>query len=123
MKLWRALVFVLFVSSGALGDGVLQAPVAAAATPSASAPLAAEDAPTQARAFGEAYNLMLDHYVRPLDTQALLGAAWDQLAREAEGNAAAPGGTPGFTGDRAADLAMMRGALSAYLGRPGSSPD
>ena len=123
MKLWRALVFVLIVSSGALGDGVLQAPVAAAATPSASAPLAAEDAPTQARAFGEAYNLMLDHYVRPLDTQALLGAAWDQLAREAEGNAAAPGGTPGFTGDRAADLAMMRGALSAYLGRPGSSPD
>ena len=71
MKLWRALVFLLIVSSGWLGAGLTQAPVAVAATPSVNAPLAAEDAATQARAFGEAYNLMLDHYVRPLDTKAL----------------------------------------------------
>src|ERR1700687_6481811 len=104
MKLWRGLVFVLIVSSGLLGGGVLETPVAAAPTPSLSVPPAAEDAATQGRSFTEAYNLMLDHYVRPLDTKSLLGAAWDQLSRDADGKAAAPGATPEFSGDRAADL-------------------
>ncbi|HLZ30037.1 MAG TPA: S41 family peptidase [Chloroflexota bacterium] len=123
MKFWRALVVLLVVCSGLLGQGVLQAPVAAAATPSLNAPLAAEDAPTQVRAFGEAYTLMLDHYVYPLDTKALLGAAWDQLIRDADGKAATPGETPDFTGDRAADLATMRAGLTAYLAQPNSSPE
>jgi len=122
MRFWRALIFVLIVSPGLLGGGVLGASVAVAAPPAASAPTAAEDAPTQTRAFSEAYNLMLDHYVFPLDTQALLGAAWDQLAREADGKAANPGETPNFTGDRAGDLDTMRGALTAYVGRPNGSP-
>jgi carboxyl-terminal processing protease len=102
---------------------VLQAPVAAAATPSLSAPLTTEDAATQARSFTEAYNLMLDHYVRPLDTKTLLGAAWDQLTREADGKAAAPGAPPAFTGDRGADLETMRGALTAYVERPNGNPE
>jgi carboxyl-terminal processing protease len=123
MKLWRALVFLLIVSSGLLGGGALQAPVAAAATPSLSAPLAAEDAATQTRSLTEAYNLMLDHYVRPLDTKSLLGAAWDQLAKEADGKATPPGDVPGFSGDRAADLETMRGALTDYVGRPNANPE
>jgi carboxyl-terminal processing protease len=123
MKLWRTLVCVLIVSSGWLGGGALQASVVDAATPSLNAPLAVEDAATQARSFSEAYNLMLDHYVRPLDTKAMLGAAWDQLAKEANGKAAAPGDAPGLTGDRAGDLQTMRGALSAYVGRPNGNPD
>jgi carboxyl-terminal processing protease len=124
MKLWRGLVVLLIVSSGLLGGGALQAPVMAAATPSVAAPLAAEDAATQTRTFGEAYNLMLDHYVRPLDTSALLGAAWDQLAREADNaRAAAPGDPPAFTRNRANDLETMRGALAAYVGRPNGNPD
>jgi len=123
LKLWRALVFsVLVVSSGLLGQGALGAPVAAAATPSAAAPVA-EDGPTQARSFGEAYNLLLDHYVRPLDTKDLLNAAWDQLARESDGIAADPGPAPAFAGDRGADLETMRGALTAYVAQPNSSPD
>ncbi len=121
MNLWRALVFLLVVSSGLL-PGAIQPNVAAAA-PSVGAPLAAEDAATQARSFTEAYNLMLDHYVRTLDTQSLLSAAWDQLARDADGKAAAPGPTPAFTGDRAADLELLRGSLSAYVGRPDANPE
>src|ERR1700687_5227791 len=123
MKLWRGLVFVLIVSSGLLGGGVLETPVAAAATPSLSVPPAAEDAATQGRSFTEAYNLMLDHYVRTLDTRSLLGAAWDQLAKEADGKATPPGDAPGFTGDRAADLETMRGALTTYVGRPNGNPE
>jgi carboxyl-terminal processing protease len=123
MIFWRAFLFLLMVSSGLLGEGVLQAHVATASAPLASAPLATEDAVTQARSFAEAYNLMLDHYVRPLDTQPLLGAAWDQLAREADGKAAVPGPTPAFTGDRAADLDTMRSALTAYVGRPNGTAE
>jgi carboxyl-terminal processing protease len=123
MKFWRALVVVLIVSSGLLGGGAFQAPVASAATPSLSAPLTSEDAAIQARAFSEAYNLMLDHYFRQLETPALLGAAWDQLAKEAEGIAAAPGDPPAWTGDRATDLNSMRAALTAYVGRPNANPE
>jgi len=123
MNLWRALVFSLVVLSGLLGKGVLHAPAATAASFSLSVPLPAEDAATQTRSFTAAYNLLLDHYVSPLDTQTLLGAAWDQLARDAEGKAALPGETPAFSGDRAADLETMLGALTAYVGRATGNPE
>ena len=100
MKFWRALVFLLVVSSGWLGGGVLQAPVAVAATPSVSTPLAAEDAATQARAFGEAYNLMLDHFVSPLDTKALRIAS-----RSAARSPVNSGVSPGAAALPAASLA------------------
>jgi carboxyl-terminal processing protease len=123
MTFWRALVFFLLVSSGLLGGGVLQSHVATAADAALSAPTATEDAATQARSLSEAYNLLLDHYVHPLDTSALLSAGWDQLTKEATGKAATPGATPQFAGDRAADLETMRAALTDYLGRPNASPD
>jgi carboxyl-terminal processing protease len=125
MKFWRSLFFALVVASGLFGGGVLQSPAATAApTSMAAAPLAAEDAGLQARAFGDAYNLLLDHYVHPLDTPALLGAAWDNLAKEASAKAAAaPGPAPALVGDRAADLDTMRGALTAYLAQPNASPE
>jgi hypothetical protein len=94
MKLLRALLFLLLVSSGPAGGGVLQYSVAAAAAISTPTPAAVEDAATQGRTFGEAYNLLLDHYVHPLDTAALLRAGWDQLSKEAAGKAAAPGPAP-----------------------------
>jgi carboxyl-terminal processing protease len=122
MKFWRSLFFALVVCSGLFGGGVVQAPAATAAPTSMAAPLAAEDAGLQVRSFGDAYNLLLDHYVHPLDTAALLSAAWDNLAKEASGKAAAPGPAPALLGDRAADLETMRGALTDYLGKPSSSP-
>ena len=45
------------------------------------------------------------------------------VSKDADGKAAAPGDTPEFTGDRAADLDTMRGALTAYLGQPNGSPE
>src|SRR3979411_2525224 len=101
MKLVRALLFLLLVASGVLGGGALQSHVVSAAAISTPTPAAAEDAATQGRALSEAYNLLLDHYVHPLDTSAMLRAAWDQMAKEAAGKAAAPGPAPAFLGDRA----------------------
>jgi carboxyl-terminal processing protease len=123
MKFFRALVFLLVLTSGLLGSGGLQPHVATAAAASLSASPAAEDAATQTKAFVEAYNLLLDHYVRPLDTAALLAAAWDNLIKEADGKAATPDPAPTFASNRVLDLEMMRGALTAYLGRPNSAPD
>src|SRR5579859_8063159 len=107
MKLLRALLFAVLVSAGPLGAGVFEARAVLAAGVSSAAPVATEDAATQSRTLTEAYNLMLDHYVHPLDTSALLHAAWDQLGKEASGKAAAPGPAPAFSGDRAADLDVM----------------
>src|SRR5579871_3239503 len=119
----RAILFVLVLACGVASGGVVPTQVATAA-PVAMVPAATvEDADTQARTFGEAYNLLLDHYVHPLDTAAMLQAAWDNLAKEADGKAAAPGPRPTFTGDRVVDLQRMRDALSAYLAQPDTSPE
>jgi carboxyl-terminal processing protease len=123
MKPFRALVLLLVVACGFVGGGILPTQAATASAASMSAPLAIEEAGVQGRALAEAYNLLLDHYVQPLDTSALLRAGWDNLAKEADGKAAAPGNPPTFVGDRAADLEIARTALRAYLDTPGSSPE
>ena len=122
MKLLRALFLVLVVAFGVGAGTVLQSRVASAAAVSMAAPVVAEDAATQSRTLGEAYNLLLDHYVQPLDTSAMLRAGWDNLAKEANGKAVEPGPAPDFTGDRAGDLQTIRNALSAYLDKPGNHP-
>src|SRR5437016_1124781 len=122
MTFWRALVFFILVASGLFGGGVLSTRAVTAAP--LRAPSAAEDAATQSRALAEGYNLILDHYVHPLDTSALLTAGWDELTHESDGGkAAGPGPVPQFSGDRASDLETLRGALTTYLGRQNSSPD
>jgi carboxyl-terminal processing protease len=123
MKLLRAFLFLVVASTSLAGGVVAQSQVAAAAAVAMVPSVAAEDADVQSRTFGEAYNLLLDHYVHPLDTSALLHAAWDNLAKEADSRAAPPGSSPEFSGDRAADLQTMRDALSAYLAKPNSSAD
>jgi carboxyl-terminal processing protease len=123
MRLTRALVLLLAMSLAVVSGTVLQSHVATAAVVAASTTVAAEDAATQSRGLAEAYNLLLDHYVRPLDTSALLRAGWDNLAKEAGTRAATPGPSPAFAGDRAADLQTARNALTAYLQKPGSGPD
>jgi len=123
MRLLRAFLFLLVVSSGLGVGGAVQTQGAAAASVAMVPAVAAEDADVQGRAFAEAYNLLLDHYVHPLDTPALLRAAWDNLARETDSKAARPGPSPDFSGDRAGDLQLMRDALTDYLARPNSAPD
>jgi len=114
MVLLRALAFVLLALS-------TQVPTVAA--DALNAPAAAEDAALQARTLGEAYNVLLDNYVHPLDTAALLNAGWSELATEAKDKAAAPGPAPALTGDRPGDLEKMRAALAAYLRKPNANPD
>ena len=118
----RALVFLLAVTSAAIGSAAPQTQVAVVAAEALSAP-APEDAGLQVRTFSDAYSLLLDNYVHPLDTSALLKAAWGQLTAETAGKAAAPGPPPTFSGDRAADLDKMRDALSTYLKQPDATPD
>src|SRR5438105_1193311 len=115
----RALILLLAISFGMAAGSVVPSRVAVAA----SAPVAVEDAASQARTLAEAYNLLLDHYVHPLDTAAMLRAGWDNLAKEALAKAATPGPAPALSGDRAGDLQAMRTALSAYLEKPNSAPD
>ena len=127
MSFLRALVVLLALTYGLFGAGAPTSPIVAAApvaiSADAPAALTTEDAATQTRAFAEAYNLLLDRYIHPLDTAALLGAAWANLVKEADGKAAAPDPAPAFVGDRAVDLETMRGALTSYLARPNSAPD
>src|SRR5260370_32109063 len=119
MRLLRALVFLLIASSGLVGGGFLQSSVAAAAGVGVQAePAAAEDAAQQSRTFAEAYNLLLDHYVHPLDTAAMGQAAWDQLVKESAEKAAPPGPAPALPCDRAAYLVTMRSALPHYVALP-----
>ena len=66
----RALILLLAISFGVATGSVVQSRVAVAA----SAPVAVDDAASQARTLAEAYNLLLDHYVHPLDTAAMLRA-------------------------------------------------
>jgi carboxyl-terminal processing protease len=86
-------------------------------------PAQAEDASLQTRTFGEAYNVLLDNYVHPLDTAALLNSAWGELTAEAKDRAATPDAAPAFSGDRVGDLEKMRTALAAYLQKPNAAPD
>jgi carboxyl-terminal processing protease len=123
MKLFRALLVLLLLSSAAVGGGVVEARTAAPAAIVLNAPPTAEEAALQARTFTEAYNLLLDHYIHALDTAAMLRAGWEQLTKEAADKAAPPGPVPELTGDRAADLDTMRGALNAYLAQPTSDSD
>ena len=118
MNLLRALALLLALTSSAF-----QAPIAHAASASMVAPAPAEDAATQARAFAEAYNVLLDHYVHPLDTGAMLRAAWDNLNKEAASKAASPGPSPVFADERVADLQIMRDALGVYLTKPNAAPE
>src|SRR5690242_11095741 len=102
MKLLRAFLFLLIATTSVGIGGVAQTSVAAAAAVSMVPSAAAEQSDAQSRTFADAYNVLLDHYVHPLDTAALLHAGWDNLVKEADSKAAAPGPSPAFSGDRAA---------------------
>src|SRR5919202_1395641 len=99
MSLLRALLLALALTSALFGPGGYASRVATASPVLLTAPAA------------------------PLDTAAMLNAAWDNLAKEADGKAATPDPAPAFAGDRAVDLETMRAALTSYLTRPNSAPD
>ena len=123
----RAAALVLTLALASLLGVASQSPrVATASTPTLAADnfaVVAEEPGVQSRTVAEAYNLLLDHYAHSLNTAALLRAGWDSLSREADGKAPAPGQAPAFTGDRGADIALLKAALTNYLSRPGANGD
>ncbi len=123
MTLLRALVLLLAITSAVFGAQVPRVEIPVATAAALGTPAAAEEAGLQVRSFTDAYNLLLDNYAHPLDTAALLNAAWSQLTTEAANKAAAPGPAPAFSGDRAADLDRLRDALTGYLKKPDATPD
>lgn len=84
---------------------------------------ASDEVDSQLRTVEQAFNLLMDQYVHPLDSAALFQAGWDRLAKDAA-NAGGPdpGPTPAFTGLRAADLDAVRSALAGYVGQAPSLP-
>lgn len=111
----------------------------AAATPAHAAVVAEQvaasaEADTELHTVEQAFNLLMDQYVHPLDSAALLQAGWSRLATAAaDAHAPAPAPLPALAGVRAADLDAVRAALTEYLtqnqnqnqqaaGPPGFSP-
>src|SRR5215207_5800068 len=113
MKLVRALIFLLLVAPSAL-----QPFATASATVAVQAPAPAratdEALETQVRVVETAYNLLMDRYVQPLESAALLRAGWEELGRDANGKAEAPGPAPTFCGDPATDCEAFGAAFASY---------
>lgn len=80
-----------------------------------SATLAAEQALAVVQ---QAYAVLYQQYVDPLDSRALLGAAWDGFIRAVgSARAGADAAPPPFTGDPNADWALFRRHYLAVAGR------
>jgi carboxyl-terminal processing protease len=62
-----------------------------------------------------AFNRITDEHVTPVDSAALLGAAWQGVQKAASAAGYGEPGAPYFGGDRAADIAAFR---NAYTGLP-----
>src|SRR5215467_12355397 len=122
MSRLRALLAILLLSYSVATGGVIYAQavspapdITVAAPAVAAAPV--EDGAVQVQVVESAFNLLMDRFVRPLNSAEVLTAGWDQLTREATGKAAPPGPAPAFDGNRENDLDKLRSALSAYASK------
>jgi carboxyl-terminal processing protease len=68
----------------------------------------------------EAYNRLLDEYIRPLEPGPLLASAWSGVQAEAAAQGIAPPPQPSFAGDRAHAFAAFR---DAYVPLAASASD
>jgi carboxyl-terminal processing protease len=72
----------------------------------------------QAAIVQDAFDLLIDRYVHPLNSADLLGPGWAALEQEAlQQQAPPPGPAPTFTGERAADIGVFQAALEEYVGQ------
>ena len=122
MSRLRALLAIVLLSYSVATGGVIYAQavspapdITVAAPAVAAAPV--EDGAIQVQVVESAFNLLMDRFVRPLNSAEVLTAGWDQLTREATGKAAPPGPAPAFDGNRENDLDKLRSALSAYASK------
>jgi carboxyl-terminal processing protease len=128
MSRLRALLAILLLSYSVATGGVIYAQavspapdIGVAAPAGAAAPV--EDDAIQVQVVESAFNLLMDRFVRPLNSAEVLTAGWDQLTREATGKATPPGPAPAFDGNRESDLDKLRGALSAYVSKLSAGAD
>src|SRR5215216_5134180 len=117
MSRLRALLTLFLLSYSVATAGLVHAQAFTSGSAAAVAAPAAEamDAAAQAQVVESAFNLLMDRFVRPLNSAEVLTAGWEQLSKDASGKAAAPGAAPAFDGNREADFEKMRLALTAYL--------
>ena len=74
------------------------------------------EAIAQADTVERAFDLLLDRYVHPLSSAALLDAAWSGVQRAAaDHHAPPPGPAPALADDREPDFVAFRASLLAYL--------
>ncbi len=83
MSLARLLLVLLVAIHGALASGAAPSEAAFAPPTALIAPAAAEQSESQLQVVETAFNLLMDRYVHPLDSAALLSAGWEQLRRDA----------------------------------------
>jgi carboxyl-terminal processing protease len=122
----RALLLLIVLVYSVSAGGVAQSQgIGSAGAPNLVAPvsIAAEDSTTQVQVLETAFNLLMDRFVHPLSSAELLRAGWEQLDKEASAAGISPGPAPAFGGDRGADLATVRDALSAYVAQPRANAD
>ena len=104
----------------------LASPVVAQASPQAGSQATAQDPTEQAlQLVAATYNALQDRFFRPLDSEALLQAAWDGARRSLSDQRRTIGGvsSPNLTGDRAADLAAFSEGFRALMTAAGPSAD
>jgi carboxyl-terminal processing protease len=128
MSRLRALLAILLLSYSVATGGVIHAQavspapdITVAAPAVAAAPV--EDGAIQVQVVESAFNLLMDRFVRPLNSAEVLTAGWDQLTREATGKEAPPGPAPAFDGNRENDLDKLRSALSTYVSKLSAGAD
>ena len=116
----------LFLALAAASSGGAARPASAsglAAVLYAQQPAARVIDAQQAATVEQAFDLLMDEFVHPLGSAALLQAAWSQLEQEAaQHNAPSPDLAPVLTEDRDADLAQFRAATLAYLNQVPNRP-
>jgi carboxyl-terminal processing protease len=94
------------------------------ATPEAVAPApAAEDPATRLETVRQAYGLLLDKFVHPLNPRTLLEAGWSTVETQARRAGPAPVEGPALTGEREADYLAFRRAYLDVIARGGDRLD
>ncbi len=120
--LLRPLVAIWLAVAVAFGAAAPTGPTPTAAVVWAD-PSPAPDPQRQAATVQEAFSRLMDYFVHPLDSTALLAAAWGQVTKEASrARAPSPGPAPAFVGDRNQDIATFRAALTGYAGQQTTWP-
>ncbi len=115
-----AVVLAVACSIGGVGSAPLAAPVVRAQPADAPERL---DPQRQASTVLQAFDLLMDRFVRPVGSAAVLSAGWRQLSQDAaEKHARPPAPLPVLTDNRASDAATFKVAFLGYAAQVPALP-